>query len=44
MLRRTAASLLLSALLLGGCGDSAEADEQTIELAKDAYRKALYRS
>jgi hypothetical protein len=34
MLRRTAASLLLSALLLGGCGDSAEADEQTIELAK----------
>jgi hypothetical protein len=43
MLRRTAASLLLSALLPGGCGDSAEADEQTIALAKEAYQQARTR-
>ncbi len=43
MLRRTAASLLLSALLLGGCGDGAEADEQTIALAKEAYQEAKAR-
>lgn len=43
MLRRTGASLLLSGLLLGGCGDSAEADEQTIGLAKDAYQRAKAR-
>jgi hypothetical protein len=43
MLRRTAVSLLLSALLLGGCDDGAEADEQTIELAKQAYQEAKAR-
>lgn len=43
MLRRTAAWLLLSGLLLGGCGDGAEADEQTIGLAKDAYQQAKAR-
>jgi hypothetical protein len=43
LLRRTAASLLLSAALLGGCGDGAEADEQTIELAKQAFREAKAR-
>ena len=43
MLRRLAASLLLSAFLLGGCGDGAEADEQTIELARQAYQEAKAR-
>jgi hypothetical protein len=43
MFRRTAASLLLSALLLGGCGDGAEADEKTIALAKEAYQRAKSR-
>jgi hypothetical protein len=43
MFRRTAASLMLSAFLLGGCGDGAEADEQTIALAKEAYQEAKER-
>jgi hypothetical protein len=43
MLRRTAASLLLSTFLLGGCGDGAEADEPTIMLAKEAYQEAKAR-
>ena len=29
--------------LLGGCGDGAEADEQTIELARQAYQEAKAR-
>jgi hypothetical protein len=40
MLRRSAASVLLSAALLAGCGDGAEADEETIQLAKEAYQEA----
>jgi len=42
MLRRSAASILLVALL-GGCGGGAEADEQTVELAKQAYEEAKTR-
>ena len=45
MFRRTSASLLLLplAFLLGGCGNGAEADEQTINLAKEAYQEAKAR-
>jgi hypothetical protein len=43
MLRRPAASVLLSAALLTGCGDGAEADQETIALAKQAYREARER-
>ena len=35
--------LLLAVLVLGGCGGGAEADEQTINLAKNAYARAKAR-
>jgi hypothetical protein len=43
MVRRIAAAVLLSTALLAGCGDGAEADEQTIQLAKEAYQEAKAR-
>jgi hypothetical protein len=35
--------LLIPALVLSGCGGGAEADEQTIALAKEAYAQAKAR-
>ena len=43
MLRRAATSVLLSAAFLAGCAGGAEADEETIALARQAYREALAR-
>lgn len=43
MLHRTAASIMLSVLLLGGCSNGADADGQTIALAKEAYQEAKAR-
>jgi hypothetical protein len=43
MVRRIAAAVLLSTALFAGCGDGAEADEQTIQLAKEAHQEAKAR-